>query len=254
MANPAGSSRSIRQDPAGDGTDLHRVVLANRLSGWSVERLATVGSQENQLGWTEVYVLRLAGPGVRRRPVAERRLFDRPLGRGGARSRPSAEAARCRCVLGRHVRPDQAFHRRAWPLPDPEPYFDTDGKRLDVIVENIRWHHAGKAGVSPGPFPGIDYAAALDELPGWEWWSALEGSLEALVVAHDLIGSPLRGELRPGPPASQVEATIRGLGLTPPPELIEFLAWRRSRGPSRQRRPDRLVLAGGWVPSDGGRR
>jgi hypothetical protein len=50
----------------------------------------------------------------------------------------------------------------------PDPYFDADG-RLDVIVENIRWHHAGKAGISPGPFPGIDYAADLEALPDWEW-------------------------------------------------------------------------------------
>jgi len=50
----------------------------------------------------------------------------------------------------------------------PDDYHDADG-RLDVIVGNLRWHHAGKGGVSPGPFPGIDYAADLDRLPGWEW-------------------------------------------------------------------------------------
>lgn len=50
----------------------------------------------------------------------------------------------------------------------PQGYEDEYG-RLDVIVGNIRWHHAGKAGASPGPFPGIDYAPALDALPGWEW-------------------------------------------------------------------------------------
>jgi hypothetical protein len=50
----------------------------------------------------------------------------------------------------------------------PDPYFDDVG-RLDVIVGNLRWHHAGRAGISPGPFPGIDYAAELDRLPGWEW-------------------------------------------------------------------------------------
>ena len=47
-------------------------------------------------------------------------------------------------------------------------YHDEDGL-LGVLVGNIRWHHAGKAGVSPGPFHGIDYAAVLDRLPGWEW-------------------------------------------------------------------------------------
>lgn len=50
----------------------------------------------------------------------------------------------------------------------PEGYHDEQG-RLDVIVGNLRWHHAGKAGVSPGPFPGIDYAKDLDGLTGWEW-------------------------------------------------------------------------------------
>ena len=48
-------------------------------------------------------------------------------------------------------------------------FFEDDEGRLDVLVGNLRWHHAGKGGVSPGPFPGIDYAADLDRLPGWEW-------------------------------------------------------------------------------------
>lgn len=50
----------------------------------------------------------------------------------------------------------------------PDGYEDDQG-RLDIVVGNLRWHHAGKGGVSPGPFPGIDYAADLDSLPGWEW-------------------------------------------------------------------------------------
>ena len=50
----------------------------------------------------------------------------------------------------------------------PDRYSDEDGP-LDAIVGNIRLHHAGLAGVSPGPFPGIDYAADLEKLPGWEW-------------------------------------------------------------------------------------
>jgi hypothetical protein len=50
----------------------------------------------------------------------------------------------------------------------PDRYSDDVGP-LDAIVGNIRLHHAGLAGVSPGPFPGIDYAADLDRLPGWEW-------------------------------------------------------------------------------------
>jgi hypothetical protein len=50
----------------------------------------------------------------------------------------------------------------------PEGYHDDRGQ-LDIIVGNLRWHHAGHGGASPGPFPGIDYAKDLDELPGWEW-------------------------------------------------------------------------------------
>lgn len=50
----------------------------------------------------------------------------------------------------------------------PDRYSDDVGP-LDAIVGNIRLHHAGLAGVSPGPFPGIDYAADLDRLRGWEW-------------------------------------------------------------------------------------
>lgn len=50
----------------------------------------------------------------------------------------------------------------------PDGYRDDRGP-LDIIVGNLRWHHAGKGGVSPGPFPGIDYAADLDRTPGWEW-------------------------------------------------------------------------------------
>jgi hypothetical protein len=50
----------------------------------------------------------------------------------------------------------------------PDGYHDDRGP-LDIIVGNLRWHHAGKGGVSPGPFSGIDYAADLDRTPGWEW-------------------------------------------------------------------------------------
>ena len=50
----------------------------------------------------------------------------------------------------------------------PEGYHDDEG-RLDIIVGNLRWHYAGKGGISPGPFPGIDYPGDLDGLPGWEW-------------------------------------------------------------------------------------
>jgi len=50
----------------------------------------------------------------------------------------------------------------------PDGYRDEDGP-LDVIAGSLRWHHAGKGGASPGPFPGADYAADLDDLEGWEW-------------------------------------------------------------------------------------
>jgi hypothetical protein len=50
----------------------------------------------------------------------------------------------------------------------PDRYADEVGP-LDAIVGNIRLHHAGRAGGSPGPFPGIHYAADLEKLPGWEW-------------------------------------------------------------------------------------
>jgi len=58
---------------------------------------------------------------------------------------------------------DQYGHSRV-----PEPYHDDEG-RLDIIVENLRWHQAGRGGIDPGPFPGVDYAADLDHLAGWDW-------------------------------------------------------------------------------------
>lgn len=50
----------------------------------------------------------------------------------------------------------------------PRNYHDEDGI-LEIIVHNIRWFVAGKGGLSPGPFPGIDLVAELDELEGWDW-------------------------------------------------------------------------------------
>jgi hypothetical protein len=50
-------------------------------------------------------------------------------------------------------------------------------------------------------------------------------SLEALVSEHDRIGSPLRDELRPGTARGQVEDAVRGLGLEPSLELVDFFAW-----------------------------
>lgn len=59
----------------------------------------------------------------------------------------------------------------------PEGYEDERGP-LRPLVEAIRRHHAGPAVGSPdaqrlwyltSPFPGIDYATDLGQLPGWEW-------------------------------------------------------------------------------------
>ena len=54
---------------------------------------------------------------------------------------------------------------------------------------------------------------------------SLADSLDALVVEHDRIGSPLRDELRPGTPRADVEAAVRGTGLEPHPELVDFFTW-----------------------------
>lgn len=50
----------------------------------------------------------------------------------------------------------------------PRDYHDEDG-RLGGLVGNIRWFVAGRGGLSPGPFPGIDLVTELDELEGWDW-------------------------------------------------------------------------------------
>ena len=55
---------------------------------------------------------------------------------------------------------DQHGHSRI-----PVDYSDEDGP-LGGVVLSIRWHAAGRAGVSPGPFPEIDYTATLNELRG----------------------------------------------------------------------------------------
>jgi DNA-binding CsgD family transcriptional regulator len=51
----------------------------------------------------------------------------------------------------------------------PADYSDEHGGGLGELVANIRHHHAGLAGHSPGPFPGVDYASDLDRLEGWDW-------------------------------------------------------------------------------------
>lgn len=47
-------------------------------------------------------------------------------------------------------------------------YLDEDGP-LGGIIAGIRWHYAGLTGVSPGPFPGVDYVSRLNEIDGWSW-------------------------------------------------------------------------------------
>lgn len=53
----------------------------------------------------------------------------------------------------------------------------------------------------------------------------LTDALDAMVVEHDRIGSPLRSRLGPGLPRASVEAALRPLDLIPPDELIELFAW-----------------------------
>lgn len=53
----------------------------------------------------------------------------------------------------------------------------------------------------------------------------LTDSLDALIVEHDRIGSPLRDELRPGLPRLQIEEAVRGVGLAATRELVDFFAW-----------------------------
>jgi hypothetical protein len=58
---------------------------------------------------------------------------------------------------------------------------------------------------------------------------SLFDALEALLEEHDRVGSPLRDRLVPGTPPDQTEAAIRGLGLTPTPELLDLFAWHAVR-------------------------
>lgn len=50
-------------------------------------------------------------------------------------------------------------------------------------------------------------------------------SLETLLEEHDRIRSPLRDRLVQGKSPGQVEAAIRGIGLTPPSDLVDLFAW-----------------------------
>lgn len=74
---------------------------------------------------------------------------------------------------------------------------------------------------------------------------ALVGSLDALVVEHDRIGSPLRDSLGPGAPRAEIEAAVRRLGLSPPAELLDLFAWHDVQdGSGRDLRVDWFWPAG----------
>jgi len=66
----------------------------------------------------------------------------------------------------------------------PERYYDEDGTRLDTVLGDIRWHHAGRGGWSEGPYPGVDYAGDLAGLEGWTWELEDAAELATLRVAR----------------------------------------------------------------------
>jgi hypothetical protein len=147
--------------PRSDGPPLHEAILTPHAEGDDLGRL-----DERSI---VVNVLRPAeGVDVRSLSFAEGELVIQFWADAAASPealpKPIDEAAFWGETLGR-IRHfvEQHGHSNV-----PDGYADEQG-RLDIIVGNLRWHHAGKGGVSPGPFPGIDYAADLDQLPGWEW-------------------------------------------------------------------------------------
>ena len=147
--------------PAFSGGLLDEVLIAERTQGDGIESLTT--------GWISVYVVRAKSGAHLDKGVLEREDWSIEAWAELARSPealppPVDEEAFWSRSLARIER----FIERHGHSRIPEDYHDEDGL-LGVLVGNIRWHHAGKAGVSPGPFPGIDYAAILDRLPGWEW-------------------------------------------------------------------------------------
>jgi hypothetical protein len=75
----------------------------------------------------------------------------------------------------------------------PERYYDEDGTRLDTVVGDIRWHHAGRGGWSEGPYPGVDYAGVLAGLEGWTW--ELEDAAELATLRDARSQAPLMRSL-----------------------------------------------------------
>jgi len=155
--------------PATTGEALRQVVLAERLVGQKIDLLRSTTSAKLGEGWVPVLVCR---------PRAPDALQAEPIPPDALSIEYWAEVALAPEALPPPDDPEadwertltriQRFIERHGHSKVPEPYFDEDG-RLDVIVGNLRWHHAGKAGISPGPFPGIDYARQLDDVVGWEW-------------------------------------------------------------------------------------
>jgi len=66
----------------------------------------------------------------------------------------------------------------------PDHYHDESGMRLDTVVGDIRWYHAGRGGWSDGPYPGVDYIADLAKLEGWSWEVEDDSDLERLRKAR----------------------------------------------------------------------
>jgi hypothetical protein len=147
--------------PRSDGPPLDEAILMPHAQGDDLERLGE--------GSMVVNVLRpVDGVDISRPSFADGELViqfwaDAATTREGL-PKPLDEAAFWQETLARIRRfIEQHGHSNV-----PPGYSDQRGP-LDIIVGNIRWHHAGKGGASPGPFPGIDYAAELDRLPGWHW-------------------------------------------------------------------------------------
>ena len=100
----------------------------------------------------------------------------------------------------------------------PKSYFDEAGTPLDIVVDNIRWHHAGRGGWSEGPYPGVDYADDLAALEGWSW--EIEDASELAKLRDARYQAPL----------------VRSLGLREGTDETEYIrtvtaALRRSDDP-----------------------
>jgi hypothetical protein len=56
--------------------------------------------------------------------------------------------------------------------------------------------------------------------------TGIDAKLDALLAAHDELGSPLSRCLRAGPPPVLIRERLAGLGLRPPDEVVDWFAWR----------------------------